>query len=113
MTSRKNPTLWDRFFLGTVIVGYSVFALALMSEGLASPISLAVGLSMLLFPALCYLAGTARLIKVGAAVFAPIEHLAEVALRFGAWSLTAAMALGVPLAAIYLLVRFVKWAWSD
>jgi|SRR5919108_4895832 hypothetical protein len=80
---------------------YSVVLIGLIAVGDSVAIALWVAL-----PVLWLLVGTAR-IRRTALVVARVLGLAFRS------ALTAAIMVGVPLAILYFLVRFVKWAWTD
>lgn len=52
-------------------------------------------------------------VSIIAAVVTPIG--AGIAWLFGlvGYGLVLALAIGLPIGALYLLVRFIKWAWAD
>lgn len=79
---------------------YSVVLIGLIATGDRGAITLWIAI-----PVAWLLLGTARIHR-GA------QAAARVAEQTFVWALIAAITVGVPLAILYFLVRFVKWAWE-
>ena len=96
---RKPLTPWNRWLVGVI---YAVVAIVMLSLGRTDREALTMGVSMIALGVAWIYFGAQRISR-------GIEWALE---RFGAW-LRWAVPIGILLACLYFLVRFVKWAWMN
>jgi hypothetical protein len=88
------------------ILTYFGIAVLLTLDGFADKEALAMGVGMLAFGLTWALIGTQRINRAG-------ERAIELVGVGIAGVVMIALWIGVPLAALYFVVRFVKWAWTN
>ncbi len=121
ISTKPLPDWVDRVVLWML---YLVFAAVLISEPVGNPFAFVFGVAMIVLPVVWYFAGTERMTRVVRRLLRPVAGRIENAatavvdgigaiITTGIVIFLAALWIGIPLGALYFLVRFVKWAWSN